>query len=39
MTTEEVVQQIMDSFPRSEDELGGRDSLREFVMYADFAGD
>ncbi|KAF1335917.1 Fork head transcription factor fhl1, partial [Globisporangium splendens] len=31
MTAEEVVQQLMDCFPRSEDELGGKANLREFV--------
>ncbi|TYZ57422.1 hypothetical protein PybrP1_006138 [[Pythium] brassicae (nom. inval.)] len=32
LSADEVVQQILDSYPRSEDELGGRGSLREFVM-------
>ncbi|GAB9468031.1 hypothetical protein Gpo141_00005359 [Globisporangium polare] len=31
MTAEEVIQQIMDCYPRSEDELGGKDNLRDFV--------
>lgn len=38
LTADEVVQQIMDSYPRSEDELGGRASLKEFVMYAGSGG-
>lgn len=33
MTAEEVIQQIMDCYPRSEDELGGKDNLRDFVTY------
>lgn len=35
MTAEEVIQQIMDCYPRSEEELGGKDSLCDFVTYVD----